>query len=272
MRGGFRYSFIIIERPDSLDPDELSGRLRRLAELGYEGAELQLVPTSDAVLDRLERSLSDCGLVVPSFLTGEAYGEGLCLCSPQADVRQATVDRLIGYLPTVKRFGAAMVVGLLQGRASDEPNTHLAVARIEDGLRRVAEAAEGAGVDLVIEPVNHLQVGFHQSVAEVRSLIERIKSRAVRPMVDTLHMNIEEASLTDPIRACGTALRHVHLCESHGGRFGTGRVDFPSVLGALREVGYGRWCSVKIYRHLAFADAARTSIDFLRSIAIPAQA
>jgi sugar phosphate isomerase/epimerase len=269
MQDGFRYSFIIIERPVDLGPDELLARLRRLAELGYTGAEFQLMPTSDAFVDRLERWLSDCGLVVPSFLTGEAYGEGLCLCSPDASVRKATVDRLIGYLPTVKRFGAAMVVGLLQGRASDEPNTDLAVARIEDGVKRVAEAAEAAGVDVVIEPVNHLQVGFHHSVAEVRSLIERIKSPALRPMVDTLHMNIEEASLTDPIRACGTALRHVHLCESHAGRFGTGRVDFPSVLGTLREVGYGQWCSVKVYRRLAFADAAKTSIDFLRSVAIP---
>jgi D-psicose/D-tagatose/L-ribulose 3-epimerase len=136
-------------------------------------------------------------------------------------------------------------------------------------LKRVAEAAEAAGVDVVIEPVNHLLVGFHHSVAEVRSLIERIKSSALRPMVDTLHMNIEEASLTDPIRACGTALRHVHLCESHAGGFGTGRVNFPSVLGTLREVGYGQWCSVKVYRRLAFADAPKTSIDFLRSVAIP---
>jgi len=269
MSDGFRYSFIIIERLNDLGPDEISARLGHLAKLGYAGVEFQLVPTSDAFVDRLERSLADSGLVVPSFLTGEAYGEGLCLSSPDAHVRKTTVDRLISYLPTVKRFDAAMVVGLLQGRASDEPHTAVAVERIEDGLKRVAEAAEGAGVDVVIEPVNHLQVGFHNSVAEVLSLIARIRSPALRPMVDTLHMNIEEASLTDPIRACGTALRHVHLCESHGGRFGTGLVDFPSVLGTLRGVGYARWCSVKVYRRLAFADAAKTSIDFLQSVAIP---
>lgn len=268
VRDGFRHSFIIIERPVDLGPEELAARFRRLAELGYAGAELNLMPVSSAFVDRLERCLADCGLVIPSFLTGEAYGEGLCLSSPDASVRKATVDRLVGYLPTVKRFGAAMVVGLLQGRASDEPDTALAVARIDDGLRRVAEAAEAAGVDVVIEPVNHLQVGFHQSVAEVRALIARIESPALRPMVDTLHMNIEEASLTDPIRACGPSLRHVHLCESHAGRFGTGRVDFPAVLATLREVGYRHWCSVKVYRRLAFADAAKTSIDFLRSVAI----
>ncbi len=85
-------------------------------------------------------------------------------------------------------------------------------------------------------------------------------------MVDTIHMNIEEASLTEPIRRCGPSLRHVHLCESHGGRLGTGRIDFPAVLAALSEGGYGGWCSVKVYRQLAFADAARTSIEFLRAI------
>jgi hypothetical protein len=86
------------------------------------------MPTGDAFVDRLERSLSDCGLVVPSFLTGEAYGEGLCLCHPTLVSAKATVDCPIGYLPTVKRFGAAMVAGLLQGQASDEPNTELAMA------------------------------------------------------------------------------------------------------------------------------------------------
>jgi sugar phosphate isomerase/epimerase len=180
-----------------------------------------------------------------------------------------TVDRLISYLPIVRRFGAVMVVGLLQGRASDEPNAETAIGRIEDGLRRVADAAEMAEVDLVIEPVNHLQVGFHNSVAEVRALIERIGLPAIRPMVDTLHMNIEETSLTDPIHACGAALRHVHLCESNAGRFGSGRVDFPAVLRTLQEIGYDKWCSIKIYRQLQFADAARTSIEFLRSITGP---
>jgi sugar phosphate isomerase/epimerase len=261
-----RYSFIILERLADLGEDELSTRLRYLTDLGYGGAEFQLTHPTGIDPVRLERSLKDCGLAVPSFLTGAAYAEGLCLCSPDPGVRLATVDRLVGYLPTVKRFNAIMVVGLLQGLTSDEPNLELAVPRIEDGFKRVAEAAEKAGVDVVIEPVNHLQVGFHNSVGEVRALIARIGSPAIRPMVDTVHMNIEEDSLTDPIRDCGVSLRHVHLCESHAGRLGTGRVEFPAVLGTLKQIGYRDWCSVKVYRRLAFKEAAQTSIDFLRSV------
>jgi D-psicose/D-tagatose/L-ribulose 3-epimerase len=266
MPNPLRYAFIILERLADLSEDELAARLRHLADLGYGGAEFQLAHPFGIDPVRLERLLKDCGLAVPSFLTGAAYPEGLCLCSPDPAVRKATVDRLIGYLPTVKRFDAIMVVGLLQGLASDEPNVELAVPRIEEGFRRVTEAAEKAGVDVVIEPVNHLQVGFHNSVGEVRALIARIGSPRLRPMVDTIHMNIEEDSLTGPIRDCGASLRHVHLCESHGGRFGTGRVDFHAVLGALKQSGYHEWSSVKVYRRLAFKEAARTSIDFLRSL------
>jgi sugar phosphate isomerase/epimerase len=160
-----------------------------------------------------------------------------------------------------------MVVGLLQGLRRDEPDEGLAVARIEECLKRVAEAAERQGVDVVIEPVNHLQVGFHNKVADVQALVGRIGSRALRPMVDTVHMNIEEASLTEPIRACGAALRHVHLCESNGGEFRSGHVDFAGVLKTLREIGYPHWCSVKVYRQLAFTEAARSSIAFLRQAA-----
>src|SRR5262249_941008 len=153
----------------------------------------------------------------------------LCLSSPDVTVRRQTVERLIRYVEVASRFQAVLVVGLLQGLRRDEPNSKLANERITDGLKRVSEAAEARGVDLVLEPVNHLQVGFNNTVAEVQSLIAAIGSPALRPMVDTIHLNIEERSLIQPILDCGTSLRHVHLCESNGGAFGTGHIDFPAV-------------------------------------------
>jgi 5-keto-L-gluconate epimerase len=261
-----RYSFIIGERLVDLRADVLADRLSMLGDFGYSGAELQLTRPAGVELDRLETLLSEHKLSAPSFLTGEAYSEGLCLSSPNPAIRKATVDRLISYLPAVKRFGAIMVVGLLQGLLKDEPDSALANPRIEEGLREVAAVADALGVAVVIEPVNHLQVGFHNSVREVCDLIRRVGSRALHPMVDTLHMNIEESSFAAPILACGDALRHIHLCESNGGRFGTGRVDFSEVLEAVDRVAYAGWRSVKVYRGLSFGDAAGTSLEYLRSV------
>lgn len=201
---------------------------------------------------------------MPSLLSGEAYGDGLCLSSADADVRRRTVDRLVGYLEAAQGLGAILVVGLLQGLRRDEPDVAAARARIADGLRRVAAEAEGRQVDVVLEPVNHLQVGFHNSVAEVLDLIDAIGSKAVKPMVDTIHMNIEEASLVEPIRRCGARLRHVHLCESHGAAFGAGHIDFAAVLRVLDEIGYDRYASVKVYRGIPFDEAAPSSLAHLR--------
>ena len=265
-----RYSYIFMDRLSSLHaPADVHRLLGTLRDCGYDGVEFNLTRPIGLDPAFLERAVNQHQLAVPSFLTGEAYFDGLCLSSPRAEVRRQTVDRLVSYLPIAQRFGAILVVGLLQGTRRDEPNPEAAAERIVNSLREFAEAAEKAEVDIVIEPVNHLQVGFHNTAAEVRELIEKIGSPAVRPMVDTVHMNIEEASLTQPIYDCGAALRHVHLCESNGGQFGTGHVDFAAVLQALDTIGYSGFASVKVYRHLPLPQAARTSIDYLRNKARP---
>ena len=260
----FRYSYILIDRIESIEKgDGLRRTFDLLKQAGYDGVELNLSTPLGVSLDELEQWLAESGLVVPSFLTGESYHDGLCLSSPDAQVRSATVDRLIEYLEVAKRFQSILVVGLLQGLRSDEPSSTDANLRITDCLRRVAVAAEAQAVDIVIEPVNHLQVGFNNSVAEVLEMIAAIDSSAVRPMVDTIHMNIEEVSLSEPVYACRDRLRHVHLCESNGRGFGTGNVDFDLVLTTLQEIQYGGFVSIKVYRE-SLESAAPASLAFLK--------
>ena len=103
-------------------------------------------------------------------------------------------------------------------------------------------------------------------MAEVRSLIEAIGSPRFRPMVDTIHMNVEETSLTQPIRECGPELRHVHLCESNGAVLGSGHIDFGTVLSALGDIGYEGFASVKVYRKATVEEAARESMAHLTSL------
>ncbi len=263
----FRYSYIIIPPLESLGSHQrIRETLTLLKECGYAGVEVNLTDSLAPDLDRLEQLLDDLDLTIPSFLTGEAYGQGLCLSSPDPSIRRQTVDRLVGFLEVARRFKAILVVGLLQGLLSDEPEVEAAQARIRDGLGQVAAQAEAQGVDVVVEPVNHLQVGFNNSVAEVRRLIAEVGSPALKPMVDTIHMNVEERSLVDPILACGSSLRHVHLCESNGSLLGTGHLDFAAVLRALDRIGYDRFASVKVYRGASLEEAAPRSLRYLRRL------
>ena len=261
------YSYMIIDQLSSFGGDDDIRRiLEFLKECGYEGVELNLREPPGVDLDRLQRWLEEIELVVPSFLTGEAYKDGLCLCSPDPAIRQGAVQRLIHLLDTAQRFDAILVVGLLQGLQSDEGDVEAANERIADGLRQVCAAAEEKGLELVVEPVNHLQVGFHNSVAEVRHLVEVVGSPALKPMVDTIHMNVEDPSLTQPILDCGANLRHVHLCESNGALFGSGHIDFKTVLQTLDSIGYDGFASAKVYRKATLQQAAPSSIQYLRNL------
>jgi sugar phosphate isomerase/epimerase len=253
--------FMLIDPPSSWDED-IEKTLSFIKSCGYGSVELNLTSEVITHLDEIEQSINCLGLSVPSFLTGSAYGDGLCLSSPNQEVRDQTINRLISYIDIARRFQSILVVGLLQGLRTDEPDEDIANMRIVEALKQVGEEADMAGVDIVIEPVNHLQVGFNHSVGEVQKLIGDIDSPAIKPMVDTIHMNIEETSVIKPIYDCGDQLRHVHLCESNGGIPGTGHIDFKAVIDTLRKIDYGYYASVKVYRKSGVKEAAMKSMTY----------
>ena len=242
------------------DLAELSRRMERLAALGYQGVELSAMHPPAYPAEELLRVSQRHRLPVVSFLSGWSYAhEKLCLASPDATVRQRAVERLWSYIDYAAPLGSLIVIGLMQGLRSDEPDGVLSADRIAECLRRAAERAAARGVTLVLEPVNHLQVGFHHTAAEAAGLVARVGSPALNYMLDTIHLHIEERSVCDTILKHGGRIRHFHLCESNGAAFGTGAIDFPRVLAALEMSGYGGFVSVKIYRELGWEEAARTA-------------
>jgi len=258
-----KFSFIMCEPVPELAT--LAARMSRLAELGYQGVELVATHPLGYEVDALAAVAEQIPLPVVSLLSGWSYSnEGLCLSSPSEAIRDRAVERLIEYVEIAKRLGALVVMGLMQGLRSDEPDPAIANVRIVEALTRVARAAEDTQVPLIIEPVNHLQVGFNHTVAEVSDLLARVGSPAAGLMLDTIHMNIEERSMLETIRQYGGRIGHFHLCESNGGPFGSGSLDFAAVLSTLDAVRYDKYVSIKIYRGAGWEDDARCAMEFVR--------
>ncbi len=255
-----KFSFIILERPESFGSFEsFAAAIRSVKELGYDGVEFNLTGPSGYEVDALARALDSTALPIASMLTGTNYfREGLCLSSPRAEVRRKAVERLQTYTRIAARFGAVLVIGQMQGFASDEPDQAVGEARIEESLKPVVEAAERHGATIAFEPVNHLQAGFHHTLADVMALAGRLGSPCFKPMLDTFHINIEEKSMIEPIHRAGRDLAHFHLCESNGDFLGSGHCDFPAILAALDQVGYAGYVSAKVYRRPWAVALART--------------
>jgi sugar phosphate isomerase/epimerase len=260
-------SYTIGERWDAAGPfDNFAATLRRVKELGYDGVEIMLHRPASSEVDTLARFVESIHLPVVSFFTGMSYfSDGLCLCSPRAEVRQRAVVRLQECTKIAAQFGALVAVGQMQGFLSDEPDRAAAEARIEEGLKRVAEAAEQHGATIVFEPVNHLQVGFNHTLNDVLGIVKRIGSARFKVLLDTFHMNIEEKSLTEPIHRAGRNLGHFHLSDSNNGLLGSGHVDFEAVFAALRAIGYGGYVSV-VLNQVPWAVGVEASIRFLAEL------
>jgi sugar phosphate isomerase/epimerase len=264
-----KLGFIIVERPDSFGSFEpFANALRTVKATGFDGVEFNLTGPRGYEVDALARVLESLDLPVVSFLTGANYSsDGLCLSSPQAEVRLEATKRLQAYTEIAARFRAILVIGQMQGLATDEPDRAVGEARIEECLKRIVEAAERTGATIAFEPVNHLQAGFHSSLADVLALAARLGSPRFKPMLDTFHMNIEEKSLIEPIQRVGKNLAHFHLCESNGSFLGSGHFDFNPILATLEQVGYAGYVSVKVYRQ-PWRVAAKATMEFLGQLGV----
>jgi sugar phosphate isomerase/epimerase len=264
-----KFSFILLDTPDSFAAFEpLAAVLRRLKELGFEGVEFNLAGPVGVDVDAVSRLVESLPLPVVSLLSGANYfREGLCLSSPRAEVRERAVARLQVYTQIAARFGAVLVIGQMQGFPSDEPDKAVGEARIADSLKPVVEAAERNGATIAFEPVNHLQAGFHNTLAEVMALAAHLGSTRFRPMLDTFHMNIEENSLIEPIQRVGHGLAHFHLCESNGRQLGSGHFDIKAIVSALDGIGYKGYISTKVYR-LPWPVSAPATAQFLRGLGL----
>jgi 5-keto-L-gluconate epimerase len=228
--------------------EELERDVALVKSSGYDAVELQIADPSLFEEARVVSLLSRAGLPLCAFQTGATYAtRGNCLSSPDPRVRQRTISLLRSHVDLAARLEAVIVFGSLQGRRSDEPIAEAGRARIVDALRDVCRYASDKGVVIAMEPVNHLEVGWHTTIAEVESLARGLALPGARMMIDSFHMNIEERSMTAAIPRISDLLAHVHLSETNRDILGAGHWDTAGFLAALAAAGYRGCVSVGVY-------------------------
>ena len=101
---------------------------------------MNVIPGVIDLLDEIEWASVRNELLVVSFATGAAYHKGLRLSTSDFGIRHKTAGRLTRYLINALGFDCIVVVGLLHGVRSDEPDEYVAYQRIMEGLRREGAA------------------------------------------------------------------------------------------------------------------------------------
>jgi D-psicose/D-tagatose/L-ribulose 3-epimerase len=105
-------------------------------------------------------------------------------------------------------------------------------------LKELSTYAADHGVVMGLEPLNRFETSFINLASQAIEVIDRVDNPACKIMLDTFHMNIEEKSLGDAIRATGPRLVQLHSCENDRGAPGSGNVDWDGVAQALKDINF----------------------------------
>lgn len=224
-------------------------RLQKAASLGYDGVELLVVRPSDADTSTLCEQVAEAGLETVAVGTGAiTLNDRLTLLSPDTTTRRRAAVRLREVIDFSAAIGSPLVtIGGFRGHYQEvDGKTRLEL--LTEILRHASEEAAEKGVRLVVEPLNRYETDVINNVQEGLDLIDRVGQRSLGLLLDTFHMNIEEASLPKAFRLAGEhgRLWHVHLGDSNRLAPGLGHIDFSEISRTLCEIGYDSYLSAEL--------------------------
>jgi len=262
----------------------VSDLLRRIAGMGFDAVELPLENPGDLTAPVVAEALAETGLT--PYVVG-AMAPGRDLVDADADTVAATQDYLRACIDFAAGVGAASVCGpfyAATGRVwrMDAAQREAAYDELRTNLAPVVDHAVAHGVRLGIEPLNRYETSLINTVDQALIALDGLLGDGLGLALDTYHLNIEERSSADAIRAAGPHLAHLQVCGSERGAPGGDQTDWPSLVAALDDVGYAGPLNIEsftaenasiataasIWRPLAPTqdDLARDGLAFLRSL------
>ena len=170
--------------------------------------------------------------------------------SADRSARDDARDYLRGVIDNAHALDAKLICGPLYsplGYFSGAGPTGAELGHAADTLRQAAEHAAGAGVTLVVEPLNRFETYVVTTVDQAADFTRRVAHPNLGFMHDTFHANIEELDPVAAFKAHATEFSHIHISENDRGIPGRGHAAIVPVIQHARQTGYDRWLVVEAF-------------------------
>lgn len=248
------------------------GPLARAPEFQAAGAdyiEAQLVPMQledDLRFQEAKAQVRD--LPLPALAMSYLFPHDVRVVGEQVD--EARNRRYFDRVVEVLVLAGARVVVFGSGWTRNVPEGWTlaqAEAQFLHTLGWCADALQGSGTTLVIEPLNRKESNLCNSVADGVRLARQLNRPEVRGLADLYHMDEEQEPL-QTLREQGGWLGHIHLADAGrlnpGSGTGPAAYDYPAFVGHLKAAGYTGLLSCECGVQGEPLAAMRRSFQFLR--------
>ncbi|MEZ5978590.1 MAG: sugar phosphate isomerase/epimerase family protein [Planctomycetota bacterium] len=230
--------------------DSVLAKFRMLAELGYDGVELDSPSYAD--LDEVLAAIEETGVVVPGVVNSMHWIK--TLGDRDAAVRAEGVKFLETALRDAKKVGATTVL-LVPAVVGPDVSYRDAWERSQAEIRRVLPLAAELGVTIAFENVWN---NFLLSPLEAARYVDELESEWVGWYLDignVVHYGWPEhwvEALGTRIVKCDVKDYSRGKCNNEGlwhgfdVEIGEGDANYPRVMKALDRIGYRGWFSAEV--------------------------
>ena len=225
--------------------------IRRLARYGYDGIEIsydsvELAPGAPGTA-AVRRMLQDNNVECVGSISLMFAGRDLIHADP--GVRESSVAYLSSCITMVKELrdgngGNMSIVPSEVGKVKEMASPEEEWAWAVEGLKAVREHANAEGVTIAIEPLNRFETNFINRHDQALLLASEVGDD-VGVCLDIYHMNQEEADPLQALRNAGSRLFDFHVADNNRMAVGQGALDWASIIGTLKEIGYDRTITVE---------------------------
>jgi D-psicose/D-tagatose/L-ribulose 3-epimerase len=223
-----------------VNTEEFAKLVPHVAKMGFDLFEIGIEDTADLDYPRAAAIARDNGVGVSVCA---AMGPDRDLIHPDEAIRKNGMDYVRHCVDAAKTLGARNVVGPLYSavgrtwQSTADERTRDTDLLVEQ-LKTLSKHAGDNGITLCVEPLNRFETSFLNLTEQAIAVVDRVDHPACGLLLDTFHMNIEERSIGEAIKAAGSRLKHFHSCENDRGAPGSGHVPWNEVRDAIAAVGY----------------------------------
>ncbi len=169
--------------------------------------------------------------------------------SADPEIRRRTLE----YLKELIRFtgevgGKNVVLGSAASRNIPKELPYIEGWRnARESLQEAAEYAGNYDVIVSLEPIAANLTNFINTPDDAMKMVREVNHPNLKWMLDCFAAYNQGVDIPAAVRKYGADLVHVHMNDENKSWPGTGRIDFPSVAQALKDVGYSGYLSIEVF-------------------------
>jgi len=248
--------------------------IKRLAKIGYDGIEIGCA-APHAWPDFLNQErriflkeiLNKNDIKASSLLPAPGGGPGNNPASIYEEERLFTVNHYKDVIDLAYDLGAKTVMYICGWQifgSSREQGYSLSLK----SLKEIAKHAQQKDINIAIEPTS-ADSNIIDTADQAIQLMKDSECNNVKLMFDTFHVQYRNEVSGDYVHQMKNDLIHVHFADTDRQAPGKGRVDYFSVMQALKDIGYEGYVTMEVGFTSRSSEPdliARDSLNYLKNI------